>query len=182
MTLLGKALTVAMFVMSVLFMAFAMISYAAHRNWPKLVSSSEAPEGLRQQLTKAQDKTRQLEAEIARLRTKLEVDSVSQLAALVVLETKSQQQLAVVNVREAEYASQLTKQRQSLEAVQRSQTALTALSSEVETIRNKLTATYEERNKRLQDVVSLTDQLHQAQCVLRRLELRNNDLLEQIAP
>ena len=54
MTFLGKIFTVLIMIMSVLFMGLAMVVFATHTNWKKVVdnpqASANAPLGLKQQL------------------------------------------------------------------------------------------------------------------------------------
>ncbi len=81
MNLLGKIFTVLIFIMSLVFMSFALAVYSAHKNWRDLVllSSEEAakagkPIGLKWQLEHAKKLQEELENQNARLKKELEIE------------------------------------------------------------------------------------------------------------
>ncbi len=65
MNLVGKIFIVLIFVMSVLFMGFAVAIYASHKNWKTVVDAPET--GLKAQLEKEKSKSGQLASERDRL-------------------------------------------------------------------------------------------------------------------
>ena len=95
MTLLGKILTVLIFVMSILFMGFAVAVYATHRNWHDLVNnptpSAGQPLGLRHQLRNQNEVRDEKQSQLEETRKKLAMERASRRQALSGLETQRQE-------------------------------------------------------------------------------------------
>ena len=81
MTFVGKIFVVLIFVMSLVFMSFAVVVYATHRNWYAVVENSrtDRPPGLKVQL---EDKKREVEAALA-VRQKIEAEVADEKSARI---------------------------------------------------------------------------------------------------
>ena len=73
MNLVGKIFVVLIFVMSLVFMAFSIATYATHRNWRDEVLGNQAKNkvGLKEELQKAENRYKEVEAARLRLETEL---------------------------------------------------------------------------------------------------------------
>src|SRR5687767_947752 len=88
MNLVGKIFVVLIFVMSLVFMAFSIAVYATHRNWRDAVLGNPAQNktGLKEELQKAENRFKDMEASRLRLETELANMSSSKARAVAALE------------------------------------------------------------------------------------------------
>ena len=179
MNLVGKIFIVLIFVMSVLFMGFAVAIYASHTNWKTVVDAPET--GLKAQLEKEGAKSGQLESELDRLVEKRDAEELAQRDALGKLQTEAE-----ILKKERD---DVTKERTQLNQDLRQATAvlgenhktLAALRDEVVKLRAEIRQEQQEKDKAFSDVVALTDQQHDLANELKTLQTRNNDLAEDYA-
>ncbi len=103
MTLLGKILTVLIFIMSIVFMSLSLMVFATHKNW-KLVVTNETPGslGLVQQLNNRTNQVENLKNEIGRLKDQYAAEQVARAYALSALSTKLTQLEQQLQQRETE--------------------------------------------------------------------------------
>ncbi len=175
MNLLGKIFVVLVFVMSLVFMSFAVAVYGTHKNWKdEAAKQQELVQNARNLLTAETEKREQLEAE-------LEKEQDAKRQALAKLETERDEL--------ARQRDELAKQRDDLAAKDKAAVAaldsaqqnLAKLTAEVDTLRTDVRTAQETRDQHFRQVVGLTDQMHQVQGELRRLEERRVQLAEEIA-
>src|SRR5687767_4905979 len=92
MNLLGKIFTVLIFIMSLVFMSFAVAVYATHTNWKELVTNTEAspgkPLGLKRQLEQLTEQKRDLERQIELVKNALAKEKAARTSALAAAEAK----------------------------------------------------------------------------------------------
>ena len=197
MNLLGKILTFAILIMSIFFLAIALMTSAAHRNW-KLAATSlqEENQAIKQQLNTAKSSTQEKEQfiqaekvaraqQLAQLESQLAVyrTEINDLSTQVSEETiLSKERLARLEQAEAR-ASQLDKENKGL--TERNVT----LSKEVATSYEKLTdfinQTFE-LNTRIDGLSLLNKDLAATVAkqdkVMDRLDIDENQLTDDIVP
>lgn len=175
MNLLGKIFVVLVFVMSLVFMAFSVVVYGTHKNWKDEAAKQKELVGIAQ--TKYNEelaKKEQLEAEI-------EKEAVAKREALAKLETE-RDELARQRDELARQRDDLAaKDKAAVAALDSAQQNLAKLTAEVDSLRTDIRSAQEARDQHFRQVVGLTDQMHQVQGELRRLEERRVQLAEEIA-
>ncbi len=184
MTLLGKIFTVTIFIMTVLFMGFAIVVYATHRNWKMAVTNTDTSRGklgLRPQLKQEKDKNVRLQEEIERLQNTLAFEQAARKTSLGSLQSKLDQvrlQLADREKRlssmEARISVVVTSERTAVENEKR-------LLGEVADLRSEVLTTQQDRDQKFYRVVALTDEIHQKTGIERILTERRDSLVNKVA-
>jgi small-conductance mechanosensitive channel len=186
MNLIGKIFTVLIFVMSVTFMAFTVMSYATRKNW-RLVADNPTPTleqphgGLSQQL-----------ADERKLNQKLQDDNEKANRALASQETEDRQvradletENARLNKEKEEHERVIAEKTRDAEnaiaALKAEHETLARLREEAETLRGEIKKAHEERDASFKQVVTLTDQLNSAANDRTRLTERNVQLAADYA-
>lgn len=175
MNLLGKIFVVLIFVMSLVFMSFAVSVYGTHKNWKEEATKQKdlvqiAQTKYNEELTKKE----QLEAEITK-------EAVAKREALAKLETE-RTELARQRDDMAKQRDDLAaKDKTAVAALDSAQQNLAKLTAEVDTLRTEIRQAQQARDQHFKQVVGLTDDVHQAQGELRRLEERRIQLASEIA-
>jgi uncharacterized protein YhaN len=187
MNLVGKILTGMICVMSLVFMTFAVMVYATHKNWRQVVerTANETPPGetvglkhliadLKAQNTQLKDEREKLDAEVAAERTAKD-EALKKLRAerdeLQKQRDTLDQQLAELQKNHAE----------AVATVKTSTDALTDLTGEVAKLRDEIRAAQDDRDKRFRAVVELTDQNNQMRGQLTSRKERMQQLAAQVA-
>lgn len=187
MDLIGKIFIVVIFIMSILFMAFALMVYATHRNWRDLVEnppgseSAAKPLGLKYQLESQRKKNDELRDQMERLRTTVKMERAARQQALAVLETRAAQLKTDLDAKNETLATLRRQQDQAVTTMQLTQTNLSALKKEVEGLRVQIRQTQEDRDAQFSKVVAMRDRLNQLAGAERRLGERNNELTQEVA-
>lgn len=175
MNFIGKILVVLIFVMSVVFMSFAVAVYGTHQNWK---AESEKQKGLvdiaRTKLDEAEAEKKKLDAELTQVISARE-------QALAKLETERVQLAAQRDEVVKERDALLVKDKEAVVALKAAQQNLERLTGEVEGLRTEIRTAQGERDKQFAQVVELTDQIHQAQGEVTRLTERGLQLAQQLA-
>jgi len=182
MTLLGKIMTVLIFIMSVVFMALAMATFATHRNWRELADNNDASNpGLKQRIEKLVEDNNKYKALLEQVRMKLAEEQAARRAAISNLHGKlaySQSELLKVT---EDYKKNLDK----FEAKQARAKDLTAslevATKRIEDLDVKLRAEQVDRETQFQLAVKYNELLNQALSSLDNLKERRKDLEEQFA-
>jgi hypothetical protein len=185
MNLTGKIFTVLIFVFSIVFMTFAMMVFATHRNWKEFADNATAgpnrPLGLKQQLEALQAKKKEADDLIQKMRNDLAQEQAARrhaLAALQVRATKSEQELAAKQQELDALSAQHTAAAQTAKTAQE---RLTTLEASNQATREELRSAQQERDKSFLAVVDLTDKLNQAESVKQILDERNKEAAFQIS-
>ena len=175
MNFIGKILVVLIFVMSLVFMSFAVAVYGTHQNW---MAEAEKQKNLvdiaRNALTKAEEEQKTLEAELTR-----EINAREQ--ALAKLETERNGLTAEREELVKERDALLVKDREAVAALDTAQQNLSRLTKEVMGLRTEIRTAQDERDKTFDRIVERTDQVHQLQGEAKRLAERNLQLAAQMA-
>lgn len=187
MNLIGKIFVVLIFVMSLVFMSFAVAVYATHQNWRKTVERPQnevgagAPLGLKFQLEAAKQQFEKLEQEKAQLEADVAKEATAKRQVLAKLETEKNE----LQVQRDELVKQrdalMVKDKDAVAALDSAQQNLARLTTEVEGLRGEIRGAQGDRDKHFARVVELTDQIHQAQGEMKRLEERRVQLASQLA-
>ncbi|MGD9722960.1 MAG: hypothetical protein AB7O59_21300 [Pirellulales bacterium] len=175
MNLLGKIFVILIFVMSLVFMSFAVAVYGTHKNWKEeSTKQKELVQAAQQRYNDELAKKEALEAEIAK-------EAVAKRDALAKLETErdelSRQRDDLAKQRD-ELSAKAT---ESLAAFHAAQQNLAKLTTEVGSLRTEIRTAQEARDQHFKQVVGLTDSVHQAQGELKRLEERRVQLATEIS-
>lgn len=190
MTLLGKILTVLIFVMSVTFAAFAVMVFATHHHWKLAVTNprltepghdSRFPTGLKYQLADAKLDKANLESEIQRLLEQIALERGARRVALAAAEEKARAtQAELENV-----TAQLQKKNEQLtqldQTYKNAMDRLKEVTDEVHKLRDDVVASQKDRDEYFKEVLALTDKLNEAQSVVDSLEERRGQLLAQVS-
>jgi cell division protein FtsB len=175
MNLIGKIFIVLIFVMSLVFMSFAVAVYGTHQNWKKAATDAETKrKSAVTELQKAQDEKTKLETEISNERT-----AVRQ--ALGKLETEKNELQVQRDKLVKDFDALMIKDKEAVAALDTAHQNLAKLTKEVEGLRGEIRDAQGLRDKHFSRVVELTDQIHQAQGEMKRLEERRIQLAAQVA-
>ncbi len=172
MTLVGKILSVMLMVLSVLFMGFAIMTFANQRDWPAEVAA------INQKVLDAEAAVEQRQAEMQRLRRQLALEQAARRNALVVLEVKALDLQAELKQVQDQYEAVASEQRRNNETLNNFQVELQRLMDNVVQLRTELENAIGDRNTKLEMITDLTDRLHQGEGELRRLRVRNQQLTD----
>lgn len=176
MNLLGKIFIVLILVMSVLFMGFAMAVYAFHENW-----RDQAINKLQPELKKAQAENKDLADQREKFATDLKKEQTTRTQAIAKLETErdvAQQELKTLAAQQAELEK---KTRESVAAMDATQTNATRDRKEVEEQRTVLAEARRDRDSHFKEVMRLTDELNQKKNDLDNLKKRTDELAKDLA-
>ncbi len=182
MTLVGKIFTVLIFIMSLVFMSFAVMVFATHQNWRDMVKSTDSSKpGLEQKLLNTTAVLNANKQEHERTKQQLALEQASRRQALAAQQTR------LNNAEKNE--SDLTKQLNDASAAltnevikfQISQKRLTDLEKEIQILRKETQLAQLDRDMQFSKVVELTDRLNQDEVKRQALEERANQLNLQLA-
>lgn len=166
MNIVGKIFTVLILVMSLTFMALALMLYAAHPDWREAV---KAPGGLDDQLKEATKEKTALTKEKEQLETRIAEEkdrAVKRVAALEQVKTD------LVKEREAhnnELGDKEKALRDLVDTIDSFHNTVKSLHGETVSIRGEAKSAVEQRRKILEDVIAVTDDL--LNVVAQRLRL-----------
>jgi chromosome segregation ATPase len=175
MNLIGKIFVVLIFVMSLVFMSFAVAVYGTHQNWKKKA------EDLTTQLADARKNLQFREEEKAKLEENIAKEAIAKREALAKLETEKAELQRQRDDMSKMRDELVAKDKTNVAALDSAQQNLKKLTAEVEGLRGEIREAQADRDKHFEQVVKLTDQIHQAQGDLKRLDERNLQLAAQVA-
>jgi len=187
MTLLGKIFIVLILIVSIMFMAFSVAVYTTHKNWRDMVmrppteATADKPLGLKYQLENVQKELEQAQQEAKDLKMQLKTEAVARQQVIAALESRraaleKQLAAALVNVQSWE-----AKAEKAVEAESRNAAALARANAEVLELTKLLRIMENDRDEKWQQVVALTNQLHNLQDERRVLAERRRQLLDQVS-
>ncbi len=185
MNLVGKIFTVLIFVMSLIFMAFAIMVYATQKNWKSVVDNNqdtvEHPLGLSQKLIEARKRNQELTEANDRVNRDLEALKKEQAQVLAKLETEKNRLEKAERDNGQTIAELNTKMREAVKAMQATQETLDGLHKEVVELRDGVQKAHADRDAAFKEVVRLTDELHNAVNERTLLNERNVQLSAEYA-
>jgi len=186
MNLVGKIFVFLIFCMSVVFMSFAVMIYATHKNWrDEVLRQDVGPRGekigWKKRLEDEKRKNVELQAQKENLQNQIATQEAAKRQEIAKLEAEygrlqdENTQLKDTYVEKTRELSDL------LAKVQAQQDVLEALREENEKMRVDIATTRGVIDEQLEKYLIQTEQLHQAQGELKRLEERKGQLLEELA-
>ncbi len=179
MNLVGKIFIVLVFVMSVLFMGFAVAIYASHKNWREVV---EAPDtGLKAQLEKEKAESGRLTGERDRMQEQMASAEDTRAKVLADLQTE----LQTLRTKSDNAEKALTQQTQDVRAatatLAEAHKTLATLRGDVDKLRAEIRQEQQEKDAAFSVMVALTDEQHDLTNELSVLKTRNQELAEDHA-
>lgn len=181
MTLVGKIFTVLIFIMSLVFMSFAVMVFATHQNWRDSVKNPDPNIGYEVKLKNKTTELATVNAEHARTKQQLALEQASRRQALAALQTRLTQAETDNATLTNQFNLASAALTQATEGYNISQTRLTALEGEVGRLRKETQIAQLDRDTQFSKVVELTDRLNQDEILRQRLEEKNNQLNAQNA-
>lgn len=185
MTLLGKVFTVLIFIMSLVFMTFAVAVFATHKNWKMYVTNKTPNEqydlGLIHQLAQLKEANVNLRAEMEELRSETQREQAARRHAIGVLETKLAEVKQSLTLREAELRNLQLSEGEAAEGLKVAEQTVAALRTEVAGLRTEIRTVQADRDTQFAKLVKATDQLHSVQGFLENFKERNLQLAAQIS-
>jgi len=175
MNLIGKILTFTIFVLSLVFMAFAMAVYATHKNWKTVVETQD------QQLKTAQEHNEALSTKREELDRTLAAEKASAAQRRGQLEselTKFKQERDELHKQNDKIDQE---RREAIADVKVTHDDLAVLRTEVEKLRTDIRNAQKDRDDHFKEVVRLTDGLNQSADELARLKATNTTLAQDFA-
>ncbi len=184
MNLIGKILVVLNFVASVVFMSFAVMVYATHRNWRDEVLRPEAtagkPKGLKFQLEDRIKELEILQQEKQRLLGEIERTRLTLQQRLAQLESRYNELKMIRDNLQQEHANLLSSQAQAIQQMNAVQKRLDTLEAEVARVREENDKLRRQRDQYLRQAVQADEQLAQIRNEYDRLRKRNGELVAQV--
>jgi len=177
MNLVGKIFVVLIFVMSLVFMSFAVAVYATHRNWREVVllpKDQVVPGkeiGLKFQLDEAKVKNEGFKNELEKVTRERDAEKAARTDAVTKLENELRDLTKERKKREQEYAALVKSERDNV-ALAKSAVDETARSEkELAGLRTEVLQAQKDRDANFKEVQRLIDELHQA--VNDKVQLQN---------
>ncbi|NQU25192.1 MAG: hypothetical protein HQ567_28225 [Candidatus Nealsonbacteria bacterium] len=176
MNLVGKILTVFVFVAALTFMCFTVAVYATHKNWQHEIDNPNG--GYKARLVSARDLTTRLKNEKANLETELAQVKEAKKEALTKAEGRYDTLKGEYESKSKECDAKTEEARVASAAVKIAHTEVAALRTEVTRLRANILAAQQARDGYFDQVVKLTDDIHQKVNELKRLKERQKELAE----
>lgn len=175
MTLVGKIFTVLTLLLSVLFMAFSLMTFATHTNWrDRFLDESKKLASVSLELKTAK-------ADLDAVRVALAQEQASRRQAIASLQTRLTQATGELASKERDLQSLSAAHAKVTDAEKIAQERLKTLEGEVDKLRTEVRDIQGDRDVQFEKVVALTEQLNQAEGTKLRMEERNASLLNQVA-
>lgn len=181
MNLVGKIFVVLILVMSIVFMSFAIATYATHRNWRDVVMGTAArnnEDGLKFKLQATENRAKELEASRLRLETQLANEVSSRLRAVAALETERDNANKETNRLTGEINRLNKDVADAVNAMGLTQDTLKKLREQMAVLQEQTDTARLDRDEKFKEVVKLTDEVAQATGELSRLDQTNKKLVQ----
>ncbi len=175
MNLVGKILTVIIFVLSIIFMTMAMMTYATHQNWR--VSATD----LKTKLDTAKSENAKLASEKTDLETQLSEEKTNRDASLTKLSNELKLLKDQQEKREKALETTDKDKRQLVATLEAQQQELSRFRKEMDALRTAVDQARKDRDLHFNEVVKMTDELHQVVNEMSQLKTRNTELAADLA-
>jgi hypothetical protein len=181
MTLIGKAFTAVILILSVIFMALALAVNASHRNWRDVVMTGVNGEpGLKQQIESTTRINNQLRVTAETTQANLDREQAARRTALAALQTQLDQLQNDLQNSEAS-VQKLTAEVQVLTQTDLSRVQeLERLTAENKSLRASVRKEQQDRDMLFTQTLELTDQMNKLRGFKQQLEERNQQLMAQV--
>jgi hypothetical protein len=186
MNIVGKIFIVLIFVMSLVFMSFAVAVYATHQNWREVVERTEPgkngePKGLKHQLREARDINLKLKDQHEKLHAEIKAELKARDEVVRSLKDEKDALTKDRDDLKTQRDELNEKDQVSVATLATQQKNLADLTAEVAGLRKEIRTTQEDRDKNFQTVVVLTEDVNQAKGQLNRLKERQMQLAGEVA-
>ncbi len=176
MTLLGKAFTVVIFLLSAVFMVLALAVNASHRNWRDVVLGDN---GLKNDIEKISRVNEQLRDSKDRIQADLDREQAARRTALAALQTQVDTLQDQLETSENEVVS-LRSDNSTLVQLDESRAAeLQRLTDSNIALRDQIRTEQQDRDTLFTETLTLTDQMNTLRGFKQELEVRNQQLIAQ---
>jgi hypothetical protein len=179
MNLIGKIFVVAIFVLSLVFMAFSMAIYSTHKNWREAVVAPNT--GMKAQLEKAKRDLDEKTAEKDTLEKNLKEELEAKRSALTTVENKliaAQKECDELQKKQAELERD---KRDAVAAMAATQASTKVSRDELERQRTQIAKTSQERDATFKQLLEKTTEFDEAANEKALLERRTGELGKDLA-
>ena len=176
MAFVGKIMTVAILLMSLLFMGFSIMNFATQRNYKELINGANGATGLNDQLRELTNEVRQRQQDLEMVQNKIALEQAARRSSLAVLEVKSHESQNAIAQRRNELEQLTLEHQRNINTLSTAQDDMIRLKNEADQLREELEQVLSNRNSEYVSVSELTDKINQAEGILRRLEERSQQL------
>lgn len=175
MTLIGKIFTMLILVMSIVFMSFAVMVFATHKNWKQEALA------LKQQVQDAYATNSALRGELESARLVLAEHQAARRQALATLQSQLKQSIDDLANTQSELAKLQSAHTEVVQKLAVAQQSLEKFGQDNEALRTDIVTIQKDRDDKLTRVTTLADQINQATVKLQQLEERRDQLISQVA-
>ena len=185
MNLVGKIFVFLIFCMSVVFMSFAVMIYATHKNWKQEVERTERGPlgeriGWKKRLEDEEKKNIQLQSQKRDLESKITTEQAAKRQEISKLEAKYGQLTGRYASLEKTYLEKVKELSEQLTKVQNQQDILENLRAENESMRTDIKTARGVIDEKFQRMLVLIEENHQAAGDKKRLEERRKQLIQEL--
>lgn len=183
MNLVGKILTLLIFVMSIAFMVAAVMLYQTRKNWRDSVmrpaSEVEAgkPLGYKHQLDKAKAEKRKLSEEFDRMQSERDVENKAHAAVLAKLQSRVLTMEKEQNANSQSIVQLRDIEAKSLASMETAHLTLKDMRGETTTLSGNIRKAELSRDDSFKSAMALADEVHQLATEKKRLEARSEELI-----
>jgi multidrug efflux pump subunit AcrA (membrane-fusion protein) len=166
-------------------MSFAVMVFATHKNWKEYAdNASPGPGqklGLKQQYEQLEQLKKQADAQLTASKNELAEEQAARKQALGALQSQLSQALSKLAAQQTEYDRLLADNTTATQTAKEAQARLAALEAENMARREELRTVQKDLDDKFSQVVTLTDQLNQAESLKAILDERNREAAFQMA-
>jgi hypothetical protein len=178
MNVLGKVFIVVVFILSVMFMSFAVIVYTTHKNWRELVVAPNT--GLQAQLQQAQARSQQLQLQHDRLVERLQAEKRAEEEQVAKLETERRLLMDMNAQIQADLDQRRQQERAHIAAIESTQRNNEDLSNQVTNLAQQKRDGELARDTQFAAMLAATEQRNQLVGQLESTTQRNMDLAKKV--
>jgi hypothetical protein len=187
MNLIGKILTVVIFILSIIFMTMVLAIYATHKNWREAVETTREqatatrPLGLKYALEDETKKNEALKNDLQKLTDEKNKELDAKVQALTKLENENSLMKNQIKQLQESIVKYDDSERKAVAALQATQKESAIFRGEVEGLRSEAEKAQSDRDAHFREVVKLTDDMHQMLNEMTELKSRNTTLAADLA-
>jgi len=170
MNFLGKILTFAILIMSIIFMVTSVVVFATHRNW------KEQSAKLKQQNDATKETNVQLEARLAELLNQLTLERAARASAIAQLETRSQDLTGQLQRATTDLQKLQADEAAQIAMLDNAQKAQAGLLNETTQLREEVLRAQQARDQQFRRAVDLQDTLNKNKIALEAVQQRDQEL------
>ncbi|HEX3657391.1 MAG TPA: hypothetical protein VHV55_16495 [Pirellulales bacterium] len=175
MNLVGKILVFLIFVMSLVFMGFAVSVYSTHKNWIEVAQRTQ------QQLQDSQAETQKAQAALDAYKEQVTTEKKGHDEAIAKLSQKFDDLNKEKTAVDAQLAALKEESAKQLAALTTAQTSLDARLKQIDDLRNDVVTAHAKRDEKFNEYVALQDKYNVAEAELSKAKEMSARLAEQAA-